>query len=125
MGSMRAALLPRFSMNAMGDIQLWSVRIMPVWIAWILPNAIAAGGTPLLLRNGYGNGWKSIAVTANIDRVVFLWGLDRENRCGTRIFEEMTAEQKCIKSRTKITVFSEQNACQNRAKGYITAQVKG
>ena len=125
MGSMRAALLPRFSTNAMGDIRLWSVHIMLVWIAWILPNAIAAGGTPLLLRNGYGNVWKSIAVTANIDRVVFLWGLDRENRCGTRIFEEMAADQKCNKSSTKITVFSEQNACQNRAKGYITAQVKG
>ena len=76
MGSMRAALLPRFSMNAMGDIQLWSVRIMPVWIAWMLPNAIAAGGTPLLLRNGYGNGWKSIAVTDNIDCVVFFRGSD-------------------------------------------------
>lgn len=76
MGSMRAALLPRFSMNAMGDIQLWSVRIMPVWIAWMLPNAIAAGGTPLLLRNGCGNGWKSIAVTDNIDCVVFFRGSD-------------------------------------------------
>lgn len=72
MGSMRAALLPRFSTNAMGDIRLWSVHIMLVWIAWILPNAIAAGGTPLLLQNGYGNGWKSIAVTDNIDGTVFL-----------------------------------------------------
>ena len=105
MGSMRAALLPRFSTNAMGDIRLWSVHIMRVWIAWILPNAIAAGGTPLLLQNGYGNGWKSIAVTANIDRVVFLWGLDRENRCGTRIFEETAADQKCIKSSTKNSFF--------------------
>jgi hypothetical protein len=72
MGSMRAALLPRFSANAMGDIRLRSARIMPVWIAWILPNAITAGGIPLLLRNGYGNGWKSIAVTDNMDGVVFL-----------------------------------------------------
>jgi hypothetical protein len=76
MGSMRAALLPRFSMNAMGDIRLWSVRIMTVWIAWILPNATAAGGTLLLLRNGYGNGWKSIAATDNIGCVVFLRGSD-------------------------------------------------
>ena len=76
MGYMRAALLPRFSMNAMGDIRLRSVRIMPVWIAWILPNAIAAGGTLLLLRNGYGNGWKAIAVTDNIGCVVFLQGSD-------------------------------------------------
>jgi hypothetical protein len=45
---------------------------MLVWIAWILPNAIAAGGTPLLLQNGYGNGWKSIAVTDNMDGAVFL-----------------------------------------------------
>ena len=44
MGSMRAALLPRFSMNAMGDIQLWSVRIMPVWIAWTIHNAIGVAG---------------------------------------------------------------------------------
>ena len=72
MGYMRAALLPRFSMNAMGDIRLRSVRTMPVWIAWILPNAIAAGGIPLLLRNGYGNGWNCIAVTDNIDGTVFL-----------------------------------------------------
>ena len=72
MGSMRAALLPRFSTNAMGDIRLWSVHIMLVWIAWILPNAIAAGGTPLLLQNGYGNGWKAIVVTDNIDGTVFL-----------------------------------------------------
>ena len=28
----------------------------------------------------------------------------------------MVADQKCIKSSTKITVFSEQNACQNRVK---------
>jgi hypothetical protein len=49
---------------------------MPVWIAWILPNAIAAGGTLLLLRNGYGNGWKAIAVTDNIGCVVFLQGSD-------------------------------------------------
>ena len=76
MGSMRAVLLPRFSTNAMGDIRLWSVHIMLVWIAWILPNAIAAGGTPLLLRNGYGNGWKSIAVTDNFDCVVFFRGSD-------------------------------------------------
>ena len=72
MGYMRAALLPRFSMNAMGDIRLRSVRTMPVWIAWILPNAIAEGGIPLLLRNGYGNGWNCIAVTDNIDGTVFL-----------------------------------------------------
>ena len=72
MGSMRAALLPRFSMNAMGDIRLWYAHIMLVWIAWILPNVSAAGGTPLLLQNGYGNGWKSIAVTDNIDGTVFL-----------------------------------------------------
>lgn len=76
MGSIQAALLPKFSMNAMGDIRLRSVRIMPVWIAWILPNAIAAGGIPLLLRNGYGNGWKYIAVTDNIDCAVFLRGSD-------------------------------------------------
>ena len=72
MGSMRAALLPRFSMNAMGGIRLWSARIMPVWIAWMLPNAIDAGGILLLLRSGYRNGWKSIAVTDNMDGAVFL-----------------------------------------------------
>ena len=71
MGSMRAALLPRFSTNAMGDIRLWSVHIMLVWIAWILPNAIAAGGTPLLLQNGYGNGWNCMAVTPRIGGAVF------------------------------------------------------
>jgi hypothetical protein len=36
----------------------------------------------------------------------------------------MVADQKCIKSSTKITVFSEQNACQNRAKGCIIVQAK-
>ena len=72
MGSMRAALLPRFSTNAMGDIRLWSVHIMLVWIAWILPNAINAGGTLLLPQNGYENGWKSIAVTDKMDGAVFL-----------------------------------------------------
>ena len=86
MGSMRAALLPRFSMNAMGDIRLWSVHIMLVWIAWILPNAIAAGGTPLLLQNGYGNGWKSMVEPHNIGGVVIRSAADAENHCGTRLF---------------------------------------
>lgn len=72
MGSMRAASLPKFSMNAMGGIRLWSARIMRAWIAWILPNAIAAAGIPWLLQNGFGNGWKSIAVTDNMDGAVFL-----------------------------------------------------
>ena len=72
MGSMRAALLPRFSMNAMGDIRLWSVHIMLVWIAWILPNAIGVAGILWLRQSVYGNGWKSIAVTDNMDGAVFL-----------------------------------------------------
>lgn len=72
MGSMRAALLPRLSMNAMEGTRQQSAHIMPVWIAWILPNAMAADGIRWLLRNGYGNGWKSIVVTDNIDGAVFL-----------------------------------------------------
>jgi hypothetical protein len=36
----------------------------------------------------------------------------------------MVADQKCIKSGTKITISSEQNACQNRVKGCIIVQAK-
>ena len=86
MGSIQAALLPKFSMNAMVDTRLRSARIMPVWIAWILPNAIAAGGTPLLLQNGYGNGWKYMGESHKIGGVVILCAADAENYCGTRIF---------------------------------------
>ena len=63
MGSMRAALLPRFSMNAMEDIRLWSARIMPVWIAWILPNVMAVDGILWWRRRGCGDGWNYMVVT--------------------------------------------------------------
>lgn len=46
MGFMRAALLLRFSMSVMENIQPINANIMPVWIVWMLANAIAADGVP-------------------------------------------------------------------------------
>ena len=89
MGSMRAALLPRFSTNAMGDIRLWSVHIMRVWIAWILPNAIGVAGILWLLLRGCGNGWKFMVEPHKIGGVVILRAGNGENHCGTRLFEIM------------------------------------
>ena len=105
MGSMRAALLPKSSMNAMGNIRLWSARIMPVWIAWILPNAMAADGIRWLRQSVYGNGWNCIAVTHRIGGAVFACASDGENHCGTRLLGNYAVEQKCIKSSTKNRLF--------------------
>ena len=101
MGSMQAAPLPKFSMNAMEDIRLWSARIMPVWIAWILPNAMAADGIRWLRQSVYGNGWNCIAVTHRIGGAVFACASGGENHCGTRLLGNYAVEQKYIKSSTK------------------------
>ena len=72
MGSMQAAPLPKSSMNATVGTRLRSAYIMPVWIAWTIPNAIGVAGILWLLLRGYGNGWKSIAVTDNMVGAVLL-----------------------------------------------------
>lgn len=105
MGSMQAAPLPKFSMNATVGTRPRSAHIMPVWIAWILPNAMAADGILLLLQSGYGNGWNCIAVTHRIGGAVFACASDGENHCGTRLLGNYSVEQKYIKSSTKNRLF--------------------
>ena len=67
---------------------------MPVWIVWILLNAIAADGTLLLQRNGCGNGWKYMVATRKIDGIVIVCASNGENPCGTRLFGDDAVEQK-------------------------------
>lgn len=79
MGSMQAAPLPKSSMNATVGTRLRSAYIMPVRIAWILPNAMAADGIRWLRQSVYGNGWNCIAVTHRIGGAVFACASDGEN----------------------------------------------
>ena len=105
MGSMQAAPLPKFSMNATVGTKPRFAHIMPVWIAWILPNAMAADGIRWLRQSVYGNGWNCIAVTHRIGGAVFACASDGENHCGTRLLGNYAVEQKCIKSSTKNRLF--------------------
>lgn len=105
MGSMRAALLPKFSMNATVGTKPRSAHIMLVWIAWILPNAMAADGIRWLRQSVYGNGWNCIAVTHRIGGAVFACASDGQNHCGARLLGNYTVEQKYIKSSTKNRLF--------------------
>ena len=58
MGSIQAALLLKSSMNIMVGTRPRYAHIMPVWIAWTIPNAIGVAGILWWQRRGYGNGWK-------------------------------------------------------------------
>ena len=92
-------------MNATVGTRPRSAYIMPVWIAWILPNAMAADGIRWLRQSVYGNGWNCIAVTHRIGGAVFARASDGENHCGTRLLGNYAVEQKCIKSSTKNRLF--------------------
>lgn len=113
MGSMQAAPLPKFSMNATVGTRPRSAHIMPVWIAWILPNAMAVDGIRWLRQSVYGNGWNCIAVTHRIGGAVFACASDGENHCGTSLLGNYAVEQKRVKTVPKTGIIVQAKAQQN------------